>query len=159
MHITCEQVIVDQTQIPRYVSRFEPLLYVPVFTQKDFHCVHTGPPTKGNLYRGIYNYKLRVYNSSLQHNHLYSRGKVQSQNSITSTQEGKAQSQTTITFTQEGQGTKRKHNYNHLYTRGMNTNPKQKRDYNLGDHNRPQTTLSDHNRPQTIFLTKIRFYR
>ena len=29
--------IVDQSQTPRYVSRFEPLLYVPAFTQKDFH--------------------------------------------------------------------------------------------------------------------------
>jgi len=26
-----------QTQIRRYVSRFEPLLYVPIFTQRDFH--------------------------------------------------------------------------------------------------------------------------
>ena len=35
--------IVDQTQTPRYVSTFEPLLYVPAFTQKDFHyIVHTG---------------------------------------------------------------------------------------------------------------------
>ena len=38
--------IVDQTQTPRYVSRFELLLYVPAFTQKDFHyLVHTGLPT------------------------------------------------------------------------------------------------------------------
>ena len=41
-----ELEIMDQTQTPRYVSRFEPLLYVPAFTQKDFHyIVHTG-----NLY-------------------------------------------------------------------------------------------------------------
>ena len=40
--------IVDQTQTPRYVSRFEPLLYVSAFTQKDFHyIVHTGLPTQG----------------------------------------------------------------------------------------------------------------
>jgi len=38
---------VDQTQTPRYVSRFEPLLYVPAFTQKNFHYIHTGIPTKG----------------------------------------------------------------------------------------------------------------
>ena len=38
----------DQTQAPRYVSRFEPLLYIPTFTQKDFHyIVHTGLPTQG----------------------------------------------------------------------------------------------------------------
>ena len=43
-----ELEIVDQTQTPRYVSRFEPLLYVPAFTQKDFHyIVHTGLPTQG----------------------------------------------------------------------------------------------------------------
>ena len=29
--------IVDQSQTPRYVSRFESLLYVLAFTQKDFH--------------------------------------------------------------------------------------------------------------------------
>ena len=33
--------IVDQLQTPRYVSRFEPLLYVPAFTQKDFHYTFT----------------------------------------------------------------------------------------------------------------------
>ena len=42
-----ELEIVDQTQTPRYASRFEPLLYVPAFTQKDFHYVHTEPPIKG----------------------------------------------------------------------------------------------------------------
>ena len=43
-----ELEIVDQTQIPRYVLRFEPLFYVPAFTQKDFHyIVHTGLPTQG----------------------------------------------------------------------------------------------------------------
>jgi len=59
---------------------------------------------KGNLHRGICNYKLGVYNSALQYNHVYTRGKAQSQNSITS---------------QEGQGTKP--NHNHLYTRGIDT--------------------------------------
>ena len=29
--------IVDQSKILRYISRFEPLFYVPAFTQKDFH--------------------------------------------------------------------------------------------------------------------------
>ena len=34
--------IVDQSQTTRYVSRFELLLYVPAFTQKDFYyIVHT----------------------------------------------------------------------------------------------------------------------
>ena len=40
-----ELEIVDQSQTIRYVLRFEPLLYVPTFTQKDFHyIVHTGLP-------------------------------------------------------------------------------------------------------------------
>ena len=41
----------DQTQTTRYVSGFEPLLYVLAFTLKDFHYVHTGPSTKGSLLR------------------------------------------------------------------------------------------------------------
>jgi len=36
-----------QMQTQRYVLRFEPLLYVPTFTQKDFQYVHTGPFSKG----------------------------------------------------------------------------------------------------------------
>ena len=37
----------NQKQTQGYVSRFESLLYVSAFTQKDFHYVHTGPSTKG----------------------------------------------------------------------------------------------------------------
>ena len=33
--------IVDQSQSQRYISRFEPLLYVPAFTQKNFHYTFT----------------------------------------------------------------------------------------------------------------------
>jgi len=54
-------------------SRFKPLLYVPAFTQKDFHYVHIGPSTKGPPLRN-YNSTLRVHYSSLKHNHLYTRG-------------------------------------------------------------------------------------
>ena len=68
----------DQTQTTRYVSWFEPLLYFPAFTQKDFHYVHTGPSTKGPPPRN-YNYTLVVHNSSLKYNHLYTREKAQSQ--------------------------------------------------------------------------------
>jgi len=39
----------------RYILRFEPLLYVLAFTQKDFYYVHTGPSTKGPPPRN-YNY-------------------------------------------------------------------------------------------------------
>ena len=58
----------DQTQTPKYVSRFEPLLYVPAFTQKDFHYVYTGPPSRN------YNFTLGVHYSSLKHNYRYTRG-------------------------------------------------------------------------------------
>jgi len=51
-----------QMQTRGYVLRFEPLLYIPTFTQKDFHYVHTRPSTKGPLPRnynstpGVHNY-------------------------------------------------------------------------------------------------------
>jgi len=51
---------VDQTQTLRYISRFEPLLYVPTFTQKDFHYVHTGPST------GTSTEELQLYTESTQ---------------------------------------------------------------------------------------------
>ena len=38
---------VDQIQTQEYVSRFEPLLYVLAFTQKNFYYIHTGPSIKG----------------------------------------------------------------------------------------------------------------
>ena len=53
--------IVNQTQTPKYVSRFELLLYVPAFTQKIFHYVHT--------HKGTFTKELQiqpgVHNSSL----------------------------------------------------------------------------------------------
>ena len=64
--------------IPRYVLRFEPLLCVPAFIQKDFHYVHTGLPQR-DLNREI----------------------------ITQHQEYKTPLSNTVTFTQEG-GTKSK---------------------------------------------------
>jgi len=67
-----ELKIVDQTQTSRYVSRFEPLLYVPTFTHKDFHHVHTGPSTKEPLPRN-YNSTLGVRNSSLSTIPLHKR--------------------------------------------------------------------------------------
>ena len=65
--------IVDQTQTLRYVSRFDTVLYVTVFTQKDFHYVHTGIFTKGPSPRN-YNCTLGVYYSSLKHNYFYTKG-------------------------------------------------------------------------------------
>ena len=54
-----------------YVSRFEPLVYVPAFTQKDFHYVRTGPSTKGSPSRN-YNSTPGVHNSSSL-THLYTK--------------------------------------------------------------------------------------
>ena len=51
-------------QTQGYVSRFEPLLYVPTYTQKDFHYIHRGPSTNGPPQRN-YNSTSGVYNSSL----------------------------------------------------------------------------------------------
>ena len=69
--------IVDQSQTTRYVSSFEPLLYVPAVTQKDFHyIVHTGLPTQGTSTEDLAN-TIGVLNSSLQQNNLYTRGYAQ----------------------------------------------------------------------------------
>jgi len=69
--------IVDQTQILRYILRFEPLLCIPVFIQKNFHYVHIGPPTLRNSTEEFVITRLGVHNSSLQQYHLYTRGKAQ----------------------------------------------------------------------------------
>ena len=117
----------DQTQTPRYVSRFELLLYVPAFTQKDFHYVHTGPPTQGTSTEKL-QYKLRSIQllSPTQpplHKRQgtttitsHKRDKALSQTTIISHKRAKALSQTTITITstQRGIATNSKHNL--LYT-------------------------------------------
>ena len=121
----------DQTQTSRYVLRFEPLLYVPAFTQKDFHNVHIGPSIKGRPLRN-YNSTSGVHNSSLQNNHLYTRGKAQSQNNNHLYTRGiKAQSQTLPqSLHKRDKGTKPNHNLNRLYTRGTRHKVKVKKDYN-----------------------------
>ena len=87
---------------PRYVSRFDPLLYVPAFTQKDFHYVHAGPPIKRTSTEEFaitnleYTTPLSNTTTSTQEarhkaktqSPLHKRDKAQSQSSITSTQEG-----------------------------------------------------------------------
>ena len=47
-----ERESMDQTQATRFVSRFEPLLYVPAFTQKDFESTNlsTQDSHTGNLH-------------------------------------------------------------------------------------------------------------
>jgi len=42
--------------------------------------VHTGPPTQGTSTEDFIITRLGVHNSSLQHNHLYTRDKAQRQN-------------------------------------------------------------------------------
>ena len=125
-------------QTPRYVSRFESLFYVPSFTQKDFHYVHTGPSTKGPSSRN-YNSTLGVHYSSLKYNWLYTRGtrhKVKPQSPLHKKDKAQIQTTISITSTQEEQGTKSNHNHlytrwirhkakhNHLYTKGIGTKPK-----------------------------------
>ena len=118
---------VDQIQTTRYVSRFEPLLYVPAFTQKDFHYIHTGPSTKGPSPRN-YNSTLGVHYTSLNHNHLYTRG-----------------IRTKLKLNQlyiRGIGTKPKLNHNYLYTRGIGTNSKLNHNhlYTIGIGTNPQSS-------------------
>jgi len=74
--------IVDQSQTPRYVSRFESLLYVPAFTQKDFHYISTQDLLHREPPRVFDKYKLGVHNFSLQENNLYTRGKTQQQSPL-----------------------------------------------------------------------------
>ena len=54
------------------------MLYVLVFTQKDFHFVHTGPITQATSTEEFASTILGVHNFSLQHNHLYTSDKAQS---------------------------------------------------------------------------------
>ena len=87
-------------QTQEFVSRFELLLYVPAFTQKDFNYVHTEFLTEGTSTEEFTN--LGVHNSSLQHNHLYTRGKAQSQNNnhlYTKRDKGSKPNSTTIIST------------------------------------------------------------
>ena len=60
------------------------LLYVPAFTQKDFHyIVHTGLPTQGTSAEDLGNTTLE-YTTPLSNKHnLYTRGKAQQQSPFT----------------------------------------------------------------------------
>ena len=107
----------DHTQIPIYVSRFEPLLYFLAFTQKDIHYVHTRPSTKGPPLSN-YNSTLGVHSSSLKHNHPYTRGIGTKPNHNHLYIRGirhKAKTQTQLPLHKR---VGHKPNHNHLYTRG-----------------------------------------
>ena len=73
----------DQSQTPRYVSRFEPLLYVSAFTQKDFHYMSTGPPTQGTSTEDLGNTNLEYTTPLSNNNNLYTRGKAQQLSPLT----------------------------------------------------------------------------
>ena len=79
----------DQTQTPRFVSRFEPLLYVPAITQKDFQSTNmsTQDSHTGNLHWGFGVIQPRVHNSSLNQYNL-SLEVMHNQNKYHLTQEG-----------------------------------------------------------------------
>ena len=65
----------DQSQTRIYVSRFEPLLYVPVFTQKDFYYAFT---------QGTSTEDLGECTTPLSNNNLYTSGKALSHTRSTS---------------------------------------------------------------------------
>jgi len=91
-------------QTPRYVLRFEPLVYVPAFTQKDFHYVHTGPPTRGTSIEKFAITKLE-YTTPLSNTTTSTeeaRHKAKTQSPLHKTDEGSKPNSTTITSTQEG---------------------------------------------------------
>ena len=89
----------DQSQTPTYVSRFESLLYIPAFTQKDFHYTSTQDvPHREPPLRIWVNTTLEYTTPLSNNNNLYTRGKPQQQSPLHL--EGWALSQTTtITFT------------------------------------------------------------
>ena len=79
----------DQTQTPRYVSRFEPLLYFPAFTQKDFHyIVHIGLSTQGTSTENLGNTNLEYTTPLSTKYNLYTRGKALKPHKINLTIEG-----------------------------------------------------------------------
>ena len=110
----------DQTQTPRHVSRFEPLLYVPAFTQKDFYYMSTQdlpyrkPPPRI--------WQIQTRSTQLLSPTKSPLHKRQGTTTITSHKRNKALSQTTtITSTLREIPTNPNHLHNHLYPRGIPT--------------------------------------
>ena len=86
----------NQSQTQRYVLRFEPLLYVPAFTQKDFHyCIHTGLPTQGTSTEDLGNTTLEYTTPLSNNNYLYTRGKILSHTIINLSIEDRHKANTT----------------------------------------------------------------
>ena len=103
----------------------------PRLHTEGFHYAHTGPPTKRISIEEFIITNLGVHNSSLYHNHLYSRGKVQSQNNNHFYTRGiRAQSQTTPQSSLHKRDSHKPKAQPPLHW-GICINPKQRRDYNL----------------------------
>ena len=111
-------------QTPRYVLRFEPLLYVPAFTHKDFHYVHTGPPTQRisteDLVIQAQEYTTPLSNTTTSTQEARHKAKTQSPLPKKDGHKAKLQSP----LHKRDKGTKPKLNHNHLHTRGIATNSK-----------------------------------
>ena len=140
--------IVDQTQTLRYFSRFEPLLYAPAFTQKDFHYVNTGPPTK-RISTEEFTITNSEYTTPLSNTITFTqeaRHKAKTQSPLHKRDRHKAKPQSPLHKRDKHKAKSQPH---HPYTRGIGTKQKQRKDYNLDDHNRSQI----------IFLTKTRSYK
>jgi len=121
-------------------------------------CPHRTSHT-GNPHWGLGKYKLGVYNSSLQHNHLYTRGKAQSQNNnLLYTKSDKALSQTQPQSPLHKEGYPQTQSTTSATLRGIGTNQSKKK-VTILVISKTINNLGDLNGPQTIFPTKIRSYR
>ena len=94
-----------------YVLRFEPLFYVPAFTQKDFHYVHTGPPVQGTSTEefAITNLECTTPLSNITTSTHEARHKAKNNNYL---------------YTKRDKGSKPNYNLNHLYTKRDSHKPK-----------------------------------
>ena len=143
--------IVDQSQTPRYVSRFEPLL-----TQKNFHYTstqdfpHREPPLRI--------WQIQIWSTQLLSptNNLYTRGKTQQLSPLHL--EGWALSQTTITSYKRHKTLSQTPPQSPLHKR-VNNKPNSST-ITFTQEGDPQTqskeitTLGGLNKPQTNFFTK-----
>ena len=98
-----ELEIVDQMQIPRYVSRFEPLLYVPAFTQKNFYyytrTFHKGTSTEELQF---YTWSTLLLSQSQSPLHKRDMHKAKTQSPLHKRDKGTKPKSITITSTQKG---------------------------------------------------------
>ena len=113
-------------------------------------CVHTGLPTQGTFTEDLAN--TNQEDTTSLSNNTTSTQEVRQNNNHLYTQRDKALSQTTITSHKRDK-TLSQTNHNHLYTRGMNTNPKYRKVTTLGDHE-DHKHFGDHKDHKLIFPQK-----